>query len=83
MTQENPEPMSKDGRWPPALLRAATGAIVIRDFEREGQMAATGVIVRELAAPIPERARYRMHCFRALQEQFGMSRTPFGDRREH
>lgn len=73
---------------------------MIRDFEREGEMAATRVIVRELAAPISERPRYRMHCFSerdagaatkdvgievlgALQEQFGMSRTPFGDRREH
>jgi hypothetical protein len=41
MTQENPGPMSKHGGWPPALVPAVTGAIVIRDFEREGQVAAT------------------------------------------
>jgi hypothetical protein len=43
MTQENPESMGKDGRRSHTLFPTATGAIVIRDFEREGQMAATGV----------------------------------------
>ena len=43
MTQANPESMGKNGRRSHTLFRAATGAIVIRDFEREGQMAATGV----------------------------------------
>jgi hypothetical protein len=74
MTQENPEPMSKDGRWPPTLLPAATGAVVIRDFEGKGQVAATGVVVRELGA-------LRIQFLPSLEDRFRIPRAPFRRRR--
>jgi hypothetical protein len=43
MTQENPESMGQDARRSHTLFPAGTGAIVIRDFKREEQMAATRV----------------------------------------